>query len=231
MAKPTIQQHPQQIPGVCWISGINKGPFIDTGRFARGHGRVYISLRSIENLLADLGYVKPDELRQLEESGRQAVGLHAQVLALQGELRRIREAVGGPEREVQVVSEKIVQRDPTDEEIELFIKRRNVARATVPTARPGFGVKVEDDRTEEQKAKQAPLPTQAPAQYFDLHDQKLDLDAVLDHSLKAIRDVIEDNEDTGLPEALVAREKYRARINNTEPRKGLLALDAPEDES
>lgn len=128
MPEAKIVQTAQHRPGGDFLTGEDRGPFLDTGlSVGRGKARyghhIYLSLKHLAPVLRDEGWLTPEDVEdlveRLEALQEQVDELQPKVIAYQNLVETLQEHVE-PRVEVR---EKVVakQRAPTDEEIEQFI--------------------------------------------------------------------------------------------------------------
>ncbi len=61
-SNPTLVQTAALAPGVCFLSGDNHGPFLDTGTSIPGRGRVYLAIKALGPFLRDCGWIPLEEV-------------------------------------------------------------------------------------------------------------------------------------------------------------------------
>lgn len=244
-------------PGKCAITGDTKGPFIDTKVKINRYGTLYLSLRGLETILRDHGYLSPEETESLREDNDR----------LQEEVRRlsevesdhlqlvdaVREYIEPEVREVTVTNE--VLRAPNDEEIEEWIANKGadslaVQRAKrvekgspeewralygdVPPGHPDFrkAPHAGSEQTVTDVAEGTTLDLTTDTNIVVVHDQEVDLNSVLDQN---VGDVLAwaEGHDESVKEALVQAEFDLAESKGRDPRKGViegLGYELPEDD-
>jgi len=149
MPRPFIEDRATRAPAKCVISGAGDGPIINTGRrYGEEHprGTIYVSVGAIAHLLHDLGWADPKKTVELTEGAKTAKAELAEAEKGLGKLTALRDAVAGlvetPTPEVQFV-EKIVQRDPTPEEVKTFISENPNHPVVAKLQRPEKGSREE----------------------------------------------------------------------------------------
>lgn len=239
-SEPRIVQNAEQSPGVCLVSGDNEGPFLDTGRFIKRHGRVYLSLRHIEPYLRKAGYLPEKETAGLRGQLREAL---YDLEELQGEvddLRALRAAVEPFVRKPEVVEREVQvyrHRDITDDDVEHFLKRNPRVLEKFKPAEPGSAEEWDElYRPKAPPAAATPAepeapPTSAPGggpaadsdappREIEVDGVTIDLDEVLAQNVQTIVDYAEGHPELGA--ALAERELHTKPRG--EPRKTVLAL-------
>lgn len=238
MSAPQIVQSAQAAPGTCILSGDNEGPFIDTGRTIRRHGRVYLSLKHLGPLLRANGWLTTEEAADLHvearNEARKARELSERVRKLDDLIEAIKPFVPAPEP----VTNTVVQREPrdiTDSDVQDFLERNPTFIEQYRPAPKGSTAEWNKLYRNKPASKAAPAPVEdpespagdasggeEPAATFEVHGQEVNLDDVLSHKVAEITDFAEGHE--GLAHALAVREEWRAKQAGREPRKTVLAL-------
>lgn len=254
---PTIVEHPQAAPGVCFLSGDNEGKMIDTGRSVQGTGRIYLSLKHLGPLLRANGWTDQDDsaglLYENECLERAADELQGEVLKFRRLLEVIQEFVPEPEPvERQVL--KVEVREPTDEDVAKWVRDhphaierfKPAVRGSidqwneiyrpdaVKSSRKAALALVEQEApptsdSSEGEAPAAPDPAAAPPRLFEEQGTELDLDDVLSHNVQTI-EAFAEGHSQGFREALAARERWLAGQPGREDkpaRKTVLRLADP----
>lgn len=62
MPEPVLVPTAALAPGVCTLSGDFNGPFVDTQKSLRGHGRIYLSVKALGPLMREAGWVPVEEV-------------------------------------------------------------------------------------------------------------------------------------------------------------------------
>lgn len=232
-------------PGKCALSGETQGPFLDTGQTVPRYGRVYISLKWLEQPLRELGYLKKTDVEELTEENK---SLQSEVERLQEVEDAHRELVDSvtpylptPEPEVREVKVK-VERKPTDEEIAKWIEKnggdhpvvRNARRVEKGSYEEWSGLygesgpqpsprtpEPDSDEDSEEGETSTDASDEGPAKVVTVFDQDVDLDKVLAQN---VGDVVSFTEGKGeeFEAALVRREYFIAERDERSVRKGVL---------
>lgn len=231
-------------PGHCVLSGETQGPFIDTGKNVPRYGRVYISLKWLEQPLREIDYLTPDKAEDLVERNEELESEVSRLREIESDhqtlIENIQQYVPAPEPEVKEVT-VTKYRKPSDEEIEDWIEKFGGNHPAVRHARPpekgsyeewsrlygdkGPQPQVQTAETLEDEVEETEEPEEVdngPDRVVKVHDQNVDLDEVLAEN---VGDVIAFAEGKGeeFEEALVRREHFLAEKNDRDPRKGVLA--------
>lgn len=228
---PTVVQTAQLRPGVCFLSGDFNGPFIDTGKSFREVGRVYLSLKALEEFMRAAGWFPGDEVEStLAEIEEREASIQTYVDEA-GRYRDIIEALEPllpvrPEvvREVGIFKDDTVraQNEALKAEVAELSARLHeaVRQVTQPAAPPA--------PTSEGSAPEPGAAVPSPSTVV-VADQDVDIDALLARAVVDIVAVAGDWPDEA-KEALVAREaELRDRISKP-ARKTLLAGLYPTEE-
>lgn len=247
----------QRSPGKCAISGDSSGPFIDTGKDVKRYGRIYLSIKFFDEPLRELGYIGPEETSRLSSEIKSALTENVELQGFKEKYEELIEAmlpyvpVPAP-KTVEV--KKVVPRDPSDTEVEEWIKKHGNNHPAIKAA-----IGMEKGSTEEwfslyrdkhdkpeklvttkeqqalntEKAQEEQVPGNdegGPDKFFTLMDQEVDLDKLLKEPAKTVVSVAEGKPDEFV-EALVRREWYIAETKKKSPRKSvLLPLDYWDEE-
>lgn len=220
-------------PGKCIITGDTQGPFLDTKRRIPRYGAVYISVKAIHQLAEEFGFATGEQVEEM----RELIGLQTETIK---ELSKVKDSFNDlveavseylPTPEPEIVEKQVTTvREPTDEEIEVWIQTRGGNNPVVQSART-----LEKGSSEEWQAlygnkpkavvapkveeeEEVPTLDEGPPSTYSIFDQEVDLDAVLKQSIKDVLSYAEGKDDEFIA-ALVRREFF---LTKDDPRKGLL---------
>lgn len=241
-----IVQSARLRPGKCAITGDVEGPFIDTETQIPRWGRVYLSVRGLQDSLRELGFLTPEETEVLRDDNDR----------LQEEVRRLTEVEEHYSTLLDAVSEHVQvepeirevevtkTRAPSDEEVEEWISKKGADHPAVknakrleagspeewselygpiPPGHPDFRKsRIGEPKTVEDKAQeQKDLNLVPEANVVTVHDQEVDLNEVLDQNVGNVLAWAEGHDDS-VKESLVEAEYTLADREGREPRKGVV---------
>lgn len=243
MSVPSIVEHAQAAPGVCFISGDNEGPFIDTGRTVRRVGRIYLSLKHLGPLLRSHGWLTTEDTEELRHEIDRLKGTIQGLSVTAEKHANLVEAISpfAPQPEAVEV-ERVVERfrEPTQADIADYVARNPHVLRSLKTKEPGSveewnelyrpdkhktdtTAAVADVEQEETPPISSDSVGDAPASVIEIHGQEVNLDEVLDNNVNDIADFLD-----GIPveaqRALLEREVWRAEARGDKPRKTIIRL-------
>lgn len=258
MARTGVVKNAKFGPGKCAISGDTKGPFLDTGQNVARYGRIYLSFKWLDEHLRTAGYLKEEDVADLKESFEQLSEENTELESKAETFDSLIEAISGylPEQEPEVVEQPVVRhREPTDDEIEDWIKRKGANHPAVRAAQPYEAGSSEEwealyghrrerkpktrkelkqEQITDNEAQDVQTADDGPSRFIELHEQTVDLDEVLAQSVKDVTAYAENKSDD-FKLSLAKREHFLAKKNSRNVRKGVLLplgyWDEDEDES
>lgn len=234
MTEPTMVSAAAMAPGECVLSGDFHGPFIDTGFWLNGYGRIYISLKALGPLMRDAGWVPREEVvNDLEKSEKflaQAADLRYRAELYDSLREAIQPLMPTPEPITKQVAVYKDDRVRTDNE-QLLAENRRLQhenaelRSTLiedpPDPTPAAPAPDGEGSSSEPESA-------TPSSTAVEEGQEVDLDLLLSRNVHDIAAVAE-GRSVDFRERLAMREMEIAEANERKPRKMVLALY--EDES
>lgn len=223
---PTVVPTAQLAPGVCFISGDNNGPFIDTGISIPRRGRVYLSLKAVGPFMRAAGWVPEAEVHEALAAIDERIDGIESVVAEAEKYRAIAERLTPllpqPEPEVREVAVFKDARVAAQNE-QLRAKVRELTAALGEAQAAATKTAASPDTTSEGSAPVSGEPAPSPeTPTVTIEDQEVDLDALLDRSVPDVVAVAGSwPEDAKL--ALLAREEQRRAREDKKPRTTLVS--------
>jgi hypothetical protein len=262
MPKAIVVPTAKFAPGKCAVSGDTQGPFIDTGAVIPRYGRIYLSIPHIKLRLAEHKLLDTDEVTELKEGITEQSETIKKLREVEADFEGLISVMSQyvPAKEKVVERKVVVERKPTDEEIEKWIRKFGADHpAVVRSKRVEKGSPEEWDmlyrnQSEDTKTEQAYPGSEQPydkedvpygdaetaseyvvpvpvSQLFNHLGQNIDLDEVLSLNTKEVLEYAEGKGDY-FEACLAAREIHLGETEGRNPRKNLLSkLGFWDDES
>lgn len=217
MPEPVLVPHAALAPGVCTLSGDFNGPFIDTQKSVRGHGRIYLAVKSLGPLIREAGWVPAAEvdekLKEVEAAENSMEWDRERAALYDAIVQAVSPLLPEPEpivKQVAVTNDKSLLTKIEKLESKIAGLKDALAAAQAPAPDAAEPAPMSEGS--------APVERGSAATTVTVHGSEVDLDGLLGESVHTITSVVSGWPDDAL-EAVVLAEMERPQ-----PRKTILGL-------
>lgn len=203
-------------PGTCLLSGDFNGPFLDTGKSIRGHGRVYLSLKALGPLMREAGW-KPEaevegELARIEQKLAKTQALEVEAESYRGIVEALRPFLPEPEpieRQVAIYKDPKVRDENTrlTEQVRELKAQLSETQAKLKDASTAPAPVAEETKAEEREVSLGTV---------EVKGQEVDLTDLLSQPIDTIVSVVSRTPE--LIDPVLEAEKARAEAVGKRPR-------------
>jgi len=214
-SNPTLVQTAALAPGVCFLSGDNHGPFLDTGTSVPGRGRIYLSIKALGPFLRECDWVPlaevEEELAQVHDFETQLDAHQAGSDAYDAIVEAITPLLPAPpvqRTEVAVFMDDSVRADNArleDEVSSLRIELHGSKRALESAQDAAVPAPTSEGSAPVEQG------TAAPSTEVDVAGQTVDLELLPEENVDVVLDVVDGWDDEALAAVVALEATGKAR--------------------